>query len=295
MISSTSVYRRWFFYCSYAVVLTVVLLYVRFPGAKFKEYCVKQVQELFSGTECRIGRLAYSFPLSLSFEDMVFFLPKQEKAPLVKLNSITISPVFSNLGKVFELRGEGYSGHFSGTLHPERKDNQFSLVNLKIQNMSLGEMKLVQGVLGREISGLLDFTGSFSAVVNQYLAGKAQGKVKLKAGKISLVQPVLAMNTIDLQQMEMEVKYDSHELQLSKGKMKGKELSADFSSTVRVISPWYISSITVTGDVAPQTGFMKENPLVQNEVRALRMQYKKPTIPFRINGSLQKPAFRFGL
>ena len=132
-------------------------------------------------------------------------------------------------------------------------------------------------------------------MVNQYLAGKAQGKVKLKAGKISLVQPVLAMNTIDLQQIEMEVKYDSHELQLSKGKMNGKELSADFSSTVHVVDPWYISGIMVTGDIAPQARFMKESPQVQNEVRALRMQYKKPTIPFRINGTLQKPAFRFGL
>lgn len=295
MISSASAYLRWFFYCCYAVLLTAVLLYVRFPEDIFKKYCVKQAQKLFSGSECRIGHLAYYFPLSISLEGVSFSLPKQEKAPLIKLNSITISPALTAFGKVFELKGESYSGQFSGTLHLERKDNQFSLEQIKIQNMNLAEMKPIHDILEREISGLFDFTGSFSAVINQYLAGKAQGKVKLMAGKISLVQPVLAMNAIDLQQMEMEIKYDKQELQVSKGKMKGKELSADFSSTVRVISPWYISDITVTGDVAPQAGFIKMSPTLQNEVRTLLKQYKKSTIPFSVNGSLQKPTFRFGL
>lgn len=294
MSLSTNVYLRWFFYCCYAVLLTAMLLYVRFPGSKFKKYCGEQAQKLFSGTECRIGRLAYDFPLDITLADVAFSLPKQGSAPLVILRSITISPVFTELGKVFELQGVSYSGQFSGTLHLERKSNRFSLENIRIRNMSLAEMTSVREVLGREISGQVDFAGSFSATVNQYLAGKAQGKAKLKTGSIALVQPVLALKAIDLQQMAMEVNYDRQELRLTKGKMKGKELSADFACSVRMVSPWYVSELKAAGDVAPQAGFMKESPSVQNEVRVLQKQYKKSTIPFRISGSLQKPTFRFG-
>jgi len=293
--SNTGSDFRWFYYCCYALVLTLVLLYALFPGAKFKAHCVRQAESLFAGTTCSMGGLSYDFPFGLTLQDVLFADTNQRETPLFRLNSLTLSPVLSQLGKVVELRGEGYSGQFSGTLLLEGKGKRFSLETLKIQNLNLGEMKPLHEVLGREISGLVDFSGSFSGVVNQYLAGKAQGKVRLRDGKIVLVLPVLALNAIDLQEMEMDAKYDRSELQLSKGKMKGRELSVDFSSTVQVTSPWYISGITVMGSVAPQAGFINGSVPVQNEVRALQRQYKKATIPFRIHGSLQKPTFRFGL
>ncbi len=286
---------RWFYYCCYAVVLTLVLLYALFPGAKFKEYCVRQAESLFAGSTCSVGGLSYDFPFGLTLQDVLFADADQRETPLFRLNTLTVSPVIFQLGKVIELRGESYAGQLSGTLHLKGKGKGFSLETLKIQNLNLGEIKPLHEVLGREISGLVDFSGSFSGTANQYLAGKAQGKVKLRDGKIALILPVLALNTIDLQEMEMDARYDRSELELTKGKMKGRELSVDFSSTVQVTSPWYLSGISVMGSVAPQAGFLNGSVPAQNEVRALQRQYKKATIPFRIHGSLQKPTFRFGL
>jgi type II secretion system protein N len=293
MSSATGVFR-WFWYCCYAVVLTAVLLYVRFPMVKFREYCVRQAEEMFSGTECTIGRLTYHFPFGILFENVSFSLPKQEKTPLFVMNSLVLAPAFKDFGNTFAVSGQSYSGNFSGILHIQKKDKRFSLDSLILRDLNLGEMKSVHDLLGREISGRFDFTGDYSAVVNQYLAGKAAGKVKMREGKISLLQPVFALKEIDLQQLEMEIQYDKNELQFSKGKMKGKELTADFSGMVKVISPWYLSSAATTGDFALQAGFMKGNTAVQSEIAAVQKQFKKSTIPFGVTGSLQKPAFRFG-
>jgi type II secretion system protein N len=292
---STGTYLRWFLYCCYAVVLTAALLYVRFPGAEFKEYCLRQAEGLFSGTECTIGNISYEFPLSILFEDVSFSsLSNQAGTPIFVLSSLTISSGLKDFGKTYVLSGRSYSGNFNGTLHARQKDQQFSLDPLTIQDLNLAEMKPVHGILGREISGLFDYTGTYSAVVNQYLAGKAAGRVKLREGKITLLQPVFNLKEIDLQQVEMEIRYDKHRLQVTKGKAAGNELSAGFSGTVQVISPWYLSSVATTGDIALQAEYMRENTATRNEIAALQRQFKKSTIPFRVVGSLQKPAFRFG-
>jgi type II secretion system protein N len=285
---------RWFWYCCYAVVLTAILLYLRFPVVKFNEFCVRQAEGLVSGSRCTIGNIAYDFPFGISLKDVSFFLPKQEKSSVFVVNSLAFSPVFKDFGNNFAVSGRSYSGQFSGTLHIKQKDRQFSLDPLVLQNLNLGEMKAVQDMLGRELSGRLDFTGRYSAAVNQYLAGNATGKVKLREGKISLLQPVLALKEIDLQQVELEIQYDKHELQCTKGKMKGKDVSSDFSGMVKVNFPWYLSSVAAKGEMALTAGFMKGNKEAENEIAAVRKQFKKSTLPFEVNGSLQKPAFRFG-
>ena len=292
---STGTYLRWFLYCCYAVVLTAALLYVRFPGAEFKEYCLRQAEGLFSGTECTIGNISYEFPLGILFKDVSFSSSSnQTRTPLFVLSSLTISSGLKDFGKTYVLSGRSYSGNFSGTLHARQKDQEFSLDPLTIQDLNLAEMKPVHGILGREISGRFDYTGTYSAVVNQYLAGKAAGRVKLREGKITLLQPVLNLKEIDLQQVEMEIRYDKHRLQVTKGKAAGSELSAGFSGTVQVISPWYLSNVATTGDIALQAEYMRENTQARNEIAVLQRQFKKSTIPFRVVGSLQKPALRFG-
>ena len=291
---STGTYLRGFLYCCYAVAVTAVLLYVRFPGAEFKEYCLRQAEGYFSGTECTIGNISYAFPFGILFKDVSFSSPNQAKTPLFVLSSLTLSSGLKDFGKTYILNGRSYSGTFSGTLHARQKDQQFSLDPLTIQDLNLAEMKPVHSILGREISGRFDYTGTYSAVVNQYLAGKAAGRVKLREGKITLLQPVFNLKEIDLQQVEMEIQYEKHRLQFTKGKVAGKELSAGFSGMVQVISPWYLSSMATTGDVALQAEYMRENTVTRNEIAVLQRQFKKSTVPFRVAGSLQKPAFRFG-
>lgn len=295
MSSITVPFLRFLFYFCYAVIFTAILLYARFPSVKFKEYCVRQCEQLFAGTDCKIARLAYEFPLGLTLQDVTFSLPNTKNMPLVLFNSVTLSPDLMKIGRVFELKGKGYSGEFSSTLQLNQNSKGFSLKELKIEDFSLAEIKPVHDALGREVTGKLSFSGSYSGVVNQYIAGKGQGKVRLKEGKIPLMQPVLAMEAIDLQQIDMDVEYANQTLQVAKGKMKGKELTADFVSTVRVVSPWFASAVSVTGDVAPQAGFIEDSIPVRTEVRALQKQFKKPTIPFRMGGSVQKPSFQFGL
>lgn len=294
MSSGATAYFRWVLYCLYAVVLTAVLLYVRFPATQFNEYCLRQARELFADSDCSIGRISYAFPLSLRFENVTFFKPGQEKNPHVVLTSLSLTPVSADIFQAIHLRGSGYSGKFSGVLRRGPEEKKFRLDALQIQDMHLAQMKPFQDALGRELSGRLDFSGSYSAEVNRYLAGNIEGKLTMREGRISLLQPIFALSAIDLSEMSMEIKYDKQKLRIEKGKLNGTEMAADFSGTINIISPWQLSPLTTAGDIVLQPGFMQENPRIQPEADALKKRFKKSTLPFRVNGNLRKPAFRFG-
>ncbi|MBB5347351.1 type II secretion system protein GspN [Desulfoprunum benzoelyticum] len=285
---------RWFFYCSYALVLTAVLLYVRFPAQEFKEYCTRKAEGLFNGTKCTIGKITYAFPFNLRFDTVKFSLPNGENTPLFELNSLKLSSRWRDFGGTFVVSGQGYAGHFDGVLQTGQGNNDFSLDPLTIRNVDLSAIQPVHDTLQRKISGRLDYTGTYSAVVNQYLEGKAVGKVKLREGGIALMQPVLAMKEIDLQQVEMHIQYDKRRLQITKGKANGNEMTADFTGMVQMITPWYLSNVSAKGDFALQAAYMRENITVRNELIFLQKQFKKTTIPFQIAGNLQTPAFQFG-
>jgi type II secretion system protein N len=294
MTTGSAASIRWFLYCSYAVVLSAVLLYVRFPEKEFKEYCIRKAESLFNGTKCTIGKITYEFPFGIRFDKVAFLLPDGPNTPLFELSSLNLSSPWRDFGSIFVLSGQSYSSNFSGILQAGQGNRQFSLDPLTIQNLDLSAMKPVNETLGRNLSGRLDYTGTYSAVVNQYLDGKAVGKVKLREGKIALLQPVLAMKEIDLQQVEMNIQYDKHRLQIVRGKANGIEMTADFTGMVQMITPWYLSNVTAKGDFALQAAYTRDNISARNEFIYLQKQFKKTTIPFQVAGNLQNPAFQFG-
>ncbi len=61
---------RFFLYFAYAVALTVILLYVRFPAEKIEAYCTARVERLFQASTCKIDRVTYRFPISAVFESL---------------------------------------------------------------------------------------------------------------------------------------------------------------------------------------------------------------------------------
>lgn len=285
---------RWFFYCSYALVLTAALLYVRFPVQEFKEYCIRKAEDLFNGTECAIGKITYRFPLGIRFDKVTFFLPHGENSPLFELSSLNLTSPWREFGKTLVVSGQSYSGDFKGVLRTGQGDRQFSLDPFTIQNLDLSAMKPVNDKLERKFSGRLDYAGTYSAVVNQYLEGKAAGKVILREGRIALQQPILAMKEIDLQQVDMTIQYDKRRLQITKGKASGNEMTAEFTGMVQMITPWYLSNVTARGDLALQAAYVRENTAARNELIFMQKQLKMTTIPFQIAGNVQKPAFQFG-
>lgn len=287
---------RWIVYCVYAVTLVAVLAYFRFPGEQFRQYCERQAETLFAGSQCRIGKSAYVFPFGLRLVDIALTGENAADGPgqAVILQRLDIAWSPKNPGGEYGLSGDLYSGTFHGTLRKGTKRGSFTLSGLDIRGVDLWEIKPLQKVLDREVKGQLDYSGTYGAEVNNYFAGALSGKIRLNRGSIALRQKLLELEKIDVQQMEADLEYTGKKLQVKNGRMKGKEVSSDFSSTIAVADPWMLSSIAMTGNLAVQTEHLRTHPGITSEVNALRRISKKQTIHFSVRGSMQSPAITLG-
>lgn len=287
---------RWIVYSVYAVALVAVLAYVRFPGEQFRQYCERQAEAIFAGSQCRIGKSAYLFPFGLRLMDIALTGDNAAggNGEAVTLQRLDIAWSPGSPGREYGLSGDLYSGTFHGTLRKGAKPGSFTLAGLEIKAVDLWKAKPLQKALDREVKGQLDYSGTYSAEVNNYFAGALSGKVRLNQGSIALRQKLLELETIDVQQMEADLEYAGKKLQVKNGRMRGKEVSCDFSSTISVADPWILSSIAMTGNLAVQTDHLRTHPGIASEVNALRRISKKQTIHFSVRGSMQNPAITLG-
>ena len=97
-------------YFAYGVLLTAVLLYVRFPAERFKEFCEKRIEHLLPGSSCNIDNVVYRFPLSTVLETIVISRVVDGQETDMVVERLAIYPEPLQFWKAFELKGEIYSG-----------------------------------------------------------------------------------------------------------------------------------------------------------------------------------------
>ena len=58
-------YFRWLIYLLYALMVTAVLLIIRFPNEKVKTFLVETVENKLPESQCSIDNVSYKFPLTI--------------------------------------------------------------------------------------------------------------------------------------------------------------------------------------------------------------------------------------
>lgn len=280
-------------YVVYAVLLTALLLYVRFPGEKFKAYFEQRVEQLLPGSACTIEDIAYRFPSSAAFANIHIMrtIDGQDTDMVVKLLSIT--PIPLQFWKAFTLHGEMYSGLFTAGLDVDSAAQQFNLTDIRLEGLEVGKLVEGIGLADRELSGILAFTGDYRAANNQPGEGVGTGEIEIVSGSIGLMQPILALSAIEFDKLTVGLSPENGVVRFIDGELLGKNISADFTGEMRLTSPFLQSNILLTGHLAPDDVFLRDHPREQQFVQRLLQRYKVTVLPFKVGGTVQRPLFRF--
>ncbi|GAB6193553.1 hypothetical protein JCM39068_33040 [Desulfocastanea catecholica] len=280
-------------YVAYAVMLTALLLYVRFPGEKFKDYCEKRIERLLPGSACTIEEIAYRFPSSAALAKIHITrtIDGQDNDMIVERLSITPEPL--QFWRAYTLHGEMYSGSFTASLDVDSRRQQFHLRDIHVEGLEVEKLAESIGLADRKISGIFAFKGNYQAASNQPSDGVGTGDVEVVSGSIGLLQPILALSTIEFEKLIVGVSRQNGVIQFIDGELLGKEISADFAGEMRLTSPLLQSSILLNGHLAPDEVFLRNHPREQQFVQRLLQRYKVTVLPFKVGGTVQSPLFRF--
>jgi len=282
-------------YLLYALVLTAVLLYVRFPTEKFRMYCEHRLEQAMGKKKCTIGKIVYHFPAAIEFRKVKIGATSGNKNGGFLLDRLTLSPSPSGFLTSWQLGGNLYEGFVKATLVLQIKEKAFQLKNVRIEGVNVTAIVTSMLSLKREITGELVFSGEYKAKFEQPTNGLGNGNLSLSSGDIRLVRPILTLNSIAFKDINVFWEYGKSIIRLTKGKMAGLQLDADFAGTLQVPLGAPESRLNVRGLLVPKEQFLKDKPQVEKLVQRLMQRYKKSAVPFRVGGTLNKPTFRLSM
>lgn len=279
-------------YLTYAVLLTAVFLYVRFPAEKFKSFCESHIEQLLPGSDCKIERISYQFPLSAALEAIKISGDIDGQPSQVTVDRLTATPAPLKFWRSFSIVGEMYSGRFAADFDLDRTKQSFQLTKIRLEDFEADQLATSVGIRDK-ISGTFSFSGDYKALTSAPADGTGQGQVRVEKGTMKLLQPILALQTVDFEKIEASVNRQDGRIIFSEGQLQGGDLSADFKGEMRLASPWANSNILLSGSLRPDAEYLRKNPRQQQLVQRLMQRYKVTVLPFKVGGTVKRPLFRF--
>ena len=282
---------RFFLYVIYGLLLTTVLLYVRFPTDKFKSFCEQRLEQSLKASNCSIKRIHYRFPVSVVFEKIRILKAGEEQQSEIIIDNFKIRPSIK-FWKTFKIFGDLYSGTFRGTLNLDRDKKSYNLTDAVVSNLNLNQILEGQGVVNRKVTGSLSGSGKYSAQWNTPAAGEGKGRIEVTAGQIQFLQPILSLTEINYNRINLDISV-GEQVEIQEGKLKGKNLDADFEGTVNVMDSLLASRVRLSGLLEPKRDFLQSHPKEAKMVKQYAKRYKKSALPFKLRGTVENPTFRF--
>lgn len=292
MITSLFSVRSLLYLC-YALLLTALILYVRFPTEKFKAYCERHVEHLLPGSTCDIEGIRYRFPMSADFGGIKVTRIIEGKVSEMTVDRLLMTPELLQFWRTFSLRGEMYTGTFQAALDVDRGKRTFHLADINLEEVAVSELAAGIGLVEDKISGRFLFSGDYQASISQPIEGTGQGVIQVRAGSMKFLQPILGLSTLDFERVSANVIRESKQIRFAEGEVVGREMTADFSGTLQLNSPITNSSVLLSGQLHPDAGYLKNNPKQEQLVQRLLRRYKVKVLPFKVGGTVKRPLFRF--
>jgi len=287
---------RYFLYLVYAVVLTAVLLYVRFPTEKVRIYCEHRLEAILGKGRASIAKIVYHFPATVEFRTLKIGDQSADgESNEILIDRLRLFPTSGGFLTSWAMDGELYAGLFKAILEIQMEEKIFQLRDIKLEKADIAAAATDMPVIQREVTGSFTVSGEYKAKFDQPLTGLGSGSLHLRAGTLHLVRQILTLDAIDFEEIDILWKYGETVFQITEGKMIGQQLDADFSGTLQPPFLPPVGGLNVSGLLVPKEGFLEDKPQIERLVQRLMKQYKKSAVPFRVGGTLNKPIFRLSV
>ena len=284
----------------YTLTLLVFFLWFLFPADAVKERVEADLGRVTPGLTWSIGKIGLAFPLDIRFTDINVRKNGRKKKDIVfKVDSLSLRPDvmtwqqsgnWSAWYQMKMLAGGEIKGGFQLTQEHTILQYTAEVQGIKLDNP---ELKNFFQQYGRTLSGqfLGNFTGSWD--LRQGKSADLTGLVRINKGKISLQESVLGMEELAFEQVSSKIKYHSKRLHINDGKMKSRQLGAEFNGTLRAHPTiFYLSWLQLKGSLIPRSEFMTSigDARLQS---VLKRQLKEGKMPFKVTGALKEPGIVF--
>jgi type II secretion system protein N len=290
-------YKKWLGYLLSALILTVVLLYYRFPSDAVRDYLQAMAERANPRVVLSLDRVKLRLPIGLKFVETEVALKDMPDSIILKADSLLLKRELWSL-----LQGESkycfdclaYKGNVSGCVH-FNKDGTGGFIDTEIElrNISIGDYAYLSHLIGRHVEGTLGGTVSYGGPYNLLMDGSGEANLRLSDGKVELVQPFLTLESIDFSEMEIEMALKKKKINVTRLELKGQQLHGTLSGTITLKKEFAKSGLDLKGTIEPFAALFKSTAGILDTVRFFKQRLEGGTLSFVILGTLGEPKIEF--
>ncbi len=284
----------WTSCCLYGVVLTGVLLYIRFPGDKLRKYCERFIENSIPETSCTIGKIQYTFPQRIAFEKVRVTSEKEGHGVFFEDPLLSFEPLWKNPIRTFAIESTAFGGSHSATMEVDKESKKLEFTDVELKGLNLDLVPIFKNRLDRKVSGVLDLTGNVVFKTDEFNVIEADGVTSVTKGEFGLKKTILELNTLKLAESSVQFSLKKNKLVLSNGKVKNAQLSASFAGEISMRKPWQESGMKISGSVVPHAPLFKQKRQLKTIVTRMQKRYKTQSLPYHVDGTVKRPTFAFG-
>lgn len=282
-------------YALYAILVAVVLLYVRFPSESFQSYLVQVAGRMDPPVIFSTRSLDPSFPPGLRLQEPVFSLRERPETAFFEAQELSVKPgigslILGNTTWFFDARAYGgfINGHILSGEAGEIDGFSLSLEKVRIHEYAFLP-QFGMGDFGGTLKGNITYQGPPDRIV----LGDGAGDIHISEGKIDLLNPFLGLETIPFGKLNVRFTLKKGMVNLTSVSLDGKGFQGSLSGTIRLNRIMDRSRLNLRGTIEPIEAFLgtlKGGPALLSLFRGGQNGLRRS---FIIQGTFRSPKFRF--
>lgn len=289
-------HRRLLLYILYGVLITPVILFVRFPSEVMRDYFQARANSNGLGIQVKIQDASLSFPAVIRLKGIKCSLEKNPEEIVFAAEQVLVRPgVLSLFGKKnrYGFTCQAYGGSVSGRIDLQKngKDTSFSL-STEFNGIHIDDKSKFPSIIKDCMSGDLKGSLTYSGKELSGLKGTGGASLTISNGSVKFTKPLMNINAIDFKESVIKADLKDQNLDISEIDFRGNDFLGKATGIIALKSPVEKSLINFKGTIEPTASFIKASEKTGGTGLLLRQSLKNGKLPFAFNGTIENFHFR---
>jgi type II secretion system protein N len=289
--------KRWIGYISYCVILAIGFLYYLFPSDALRDYLQARASTLNTPLLVSIEYIKPWPPFGLRLGQAEVSLKHKPARKIFGAERLLIKPepwsFFKGQSK-YRFECLAYGGNVRGHIHFRKTSTSGPFdTEIELKNIRIGSYGYLKDLLGRHVDGILSGTICYSGEQGDLLGGNGEASLRLLDGRVELLLPVLSLESIDFNDVKMDMVLEKQKMNLTRLELEGPQMKSTLSGTVSLKKDFGKSMLDLKGRIEPFASLFKDASGLQNIVQLFKRGLRKGSLAFVIYGTISEPKIKF--
>ena len=289
-------HKKWFGYSFYGILLTLALLYYRFPSDALQDYLKATLVRINPQILVSIGKVSPSFPFGIKLMETQLSLKEEPEILFFRANSFFIRPhlwSFLQGQSNYQFKCQAYGGTLKGSVHflNNRLEAPFN-TSMTLKNIHVDKNTFLPNIIDGHLEGVLEGTIRYSGQNNLMREGMGEANLRLSSGSTDLLQPILSLESLDFKDFFIKVVLKKQIIDLSNTELKGASMHGMLSGFISLKEEFSKSSLDLRVTIEPFADIIKNLGRDGDSLQSFKQRLKRGKLSFIIRGTIGDPSVK---